>query len=206
MRVIGAIGLTGNIASGKSTVSRHLAETGAAILDADAIYDELIQPGKAGWLAVCAAFGDGVLTPEGGIDRRRLGEIVFGDGEKLAQLNRLTHPLVREEIAGRIGALREARRFPIIVDAPLLYEAGCDALVDEVWFVWCADAVRVRRLMARNGLAEAEAWRRVRAQGAQDAKARRADRILYNREGVEALLAQADSALAAYRARFGGAA
>ena len=140
--MIGAIGLTGNIASGKSTVSRHLAETGAAILDADAIYDELIQPGKAGWVAVCAAFGDGVLTPEGGIDRRRLGEIVFGDGEKLAQLNRLTHPLVREEIAGRIGALREARRFPIIVDAPLLYEAGCDALVDEVWFVWCADAVR----------------------------------------------------------------
>jgi dephospho-CoA kinase len=189
------IGLTGNIACGKSTVLAMLAALGAETIDADAEVHALYAPGEPVSAAVGAAFGPGALTPEGGVDRRALGAIVFGDPARLRQLEAIVHPAVRRRIEARISASRAA---VVVIDAIKLIEGGLADRCDAVWVVTCAPEQQLARLMARNGFDRAEAERRIAAQPPQAEKVARADVVIDNSGDQAATEAQVRQAWAAH--------
>ena len=188
------LGLTGNIACGKSTVLAQLAGYGADVIDADRVVHELQRPGEPVWAAIKEAFGPGVLTPEGTIDRRALGAIVFADPAALARLEALTHPAVGAWIMGRLA---ESRARVAVIDAIKLFEGGLAGHCDQVWVVTCTPEQQLARLMARNGFGEEEARRRIAAQPSQAEKVARADVVIDNSGTLEELRAQVAAAWAA---------
>ena len=127
------IGLTGGIGSGKSKVSQFLAELGAVILNADEVGHEAFKPDTEIWRKVVAAFGRRILTPDGNIDRKRLGEIVFGNPESLSRLNQIMHPRMYALVKAQLEEYRRQGTRVVVLEAPLLIEAGWTSLVDEVW-------------------------------------------------------------------------
>lgn len=187
------IGLTGNIACGKSTVLALLAALGADTIDADQEVHALYAPGTPVSTAIGAAFGPGVLTPAGGVDRRALGAIVFADPARLRQLEAIVHPAVRQRIEARIAASRAP---VIVVDAIKLIEGGLADRCDSVWVVTCTPAQQLARLMARDGYDRAEAERRIAAQPPQAEKVARADVVIDNSGSREATAAQVRAAWA----------
>ena len=170
------IGLTGNIACGKSLVLGILAELGARTVDADALAREATAVGGPAYDAVRERFGPSIVLPSGEIDRRRLGGIVFADPKALADLEGLIHPHVRARIRALISEADDA----LVVDAIKLIESGLAELCDEVWVVTCARTQQLDRLMARNGYSREEALLRIEAQGAQEDKVARADVLIAN--------------------------
>ncbi|HJQ98343.1 MAG TPA: dephospho-CoA kinase [Candidatus Polarisedimenticolaceae bacterium] len=174
-------GLTGGLASGKSTVAAMFRRLGALHLDADVIAHELLAPGGRAEAEVVARFGPGILGTDGAIDRGALGAIVFADPAALADLNAIVHPKVREEIARRLA--REASSASpaevALVDAPLLVEAGMHGELDAVVVVTCPPEVQVARAVAR-GMREEEARRRIAAQAPLAAKLAVADVVIDN--------------------------
>ncbi|NPV69276.1 MAG: dephospho-CoA kinase [Firmicutes bacterium] len=161
------IGLTGKIASGKSTVSGILKDLGAEIIDGDDIGREIVRQGSPTWKAIRREFGDGILMPDGSIDRRKLGALVFSRPEELRKLNRLTHPEIKRVVAGGIEQARSRPGGPppvVVVDAAVLLEAGMDDLVDEVWVVTVDRETQLRRLMARDGMPREAALARIESQ------------------------------------------
>jgi dephospho-CoA kinase len=159
------VGLTGGIASGKSTVARMLAEKGALLIDLDELAHALEEPEEPVWREIVRHFGEGILNPDRTIDRRKLGDVVFADREKLKLLDRLVHPAVFEEWRRRIGEIRKTRPDAVVLSAiPLLIEAGLEPMVDLVLLVYASPAEQVRRLMVRNGFSREEAERRLAAQ------------------------------------------
>lgn len=185
------LGVTGNIACGKSTVTRMLSELGAEAIDADTVYHELIVPDAPLWQALVARFGDRILAPDRQIDRRALGAIVFADPAALADLDALTHPVVLAEIDRRVAA-SEAK--VVVIDAVKLIESGHADGCDQVWLVTCDPEQQIERLVHRNGLSQAEAQRRVAAQPELAAKLARADTVIDNSDCVEATRAQVEAA------------
>ena len=184
--------MTGNIASGKSTVSRRLADLGATVIDADAVYHALTStPGSVLARQIANEFGDRVLNADGSLDRKALGSVVFADPSRFTALDRVTHPAIDTEIRRLTAA---AATPVVVVDAVKLVEAGYDADCDEVWLVEAAPTQQVERLMARNGLTRPEAERRVAAQPPLDLKRRRANRVIDNSGDIAATLTQVDSA------------
>jgi dephospho-CoA kinase len=158
-------GLTGGIATGKSTVAGILSEAGAHIVDADGIAREVLARGTPGFEEVVAHFGPGILASGGGIDRRRLAAAVFSDAAERRVLEGIVHPRVRQESAGRLDAI--ARRHPhavAVLEVPLLFESGMDRGLEGVIVVYVPEPVQIRRLMTRDGFTEAEAAARIRAQ------------------------------------------
>ena len=190
------IGLTGNIACGKSAVLAALAEHGAATIDADRVVHALMEPGESVWAAVRDAFGPGVMTEDGRIDRRALGAIVFADRAQLARLEGLTHPAVRVWIVARLAALAREGIAVAVVDAIRLYEGGWAERCDETWVVTCDPEQQLARLMARNGFTEAEARQRIAAQPPQAEKVARADVVIDNSGTPAATRTQVDAAWA----------
>ncbi len=186
------IGLTGNIACGKSTVARMLAEKGACVIDADAIAHEVIRKGTPAYDAVLQRFGPGILGSEGEIDRRRLGEIVFRDPAALRDLEAIVHPAVLAEIQRRILACSGAPA--IVVEAIKLIESGFARACDALWVVTCPEAEQVRRLMRERGFTEEEARVRIRAQPPQEEKIRQADVVIDNGGDLEATRRQVEAA------------
>ena len=180
------MGLTGGIASGKSTVSALFVKKGAALVDADVIARDVMLPGHPVLAAAVQEFGDGILQPDGSLNRARLGEIVFGNPEALQTLNNLTHPAIRREIKDRMYALEEEdpRRL-IIVDIPLLYESALDALFDKIIVVYVPRRVQLARLMARNGLKLEQAEDRLKSQLDIELKRRKADYVIDNSGDAE---------------------
>jgi len=176
------IGLTGGIACGKSSVSQYLVSKGAYLLDADSVGHRVIAPGGPGYAAVIGAFGQDIVAPNGSIDRRKLGEIVFGDPAQLQRLNGISHPTMARMMAEEIAAVRARRPAPpaILLDAALLYEAGWDALCDVVWAVTATGETAIARLMSRNQLARDQAEARLAAQMEPAHKAERADAVIPN--------------------------
>lgn len=147
------IGLTGGTGSGKSVVSKSLAEAGAVIVDADKIAHEIILKGEPAYLEIVEYYGTDILDAEGNIIRKKLGEIVFNDKEKLAFLNQCTHKYITAEVKRQIAAAKEeGTATAIIVDAPLLLEAKLEAVCDLVWVVYADPEVRAQRVMARDGI------------------------------------------------------
>lgn len=169
------IGLTGNIATGKSTVARMLVALGAVHLDADRIVHEMMAPGGAVYDAVVAAFGTEILTPEGSIDRRRLGTLVFNDPEALAKLESLIHPAVIAEIDRRIVLLDVP---VVVVEAIKLIESGMTDRYNVLWVTTCAGETQALRLMEQRGLTHEEAWERIQAQPSQAEKLALADVVI----------------------------
>ncbi|MEW8978130.1 MAG: dephospho-CoA kinase [Symbiobacterium sp.] len=196
------VGLTGSIASGKSTVSAILRELGAPVIDADAIVHDLQRPGTPVTEAIAREFGPAVLRPDGSLDRAALGRIVFSDPARRRALEAIVHPAVRAEIERQVEALRREGRAAVVLDIPLLFETGWDKRVDEVWVVYVDETTQRARLMGRDGLSPAEAEARIAAQMSLEEKMRRADRVIDNRGDLARTRAQV---LAAWQAVAGGA-
>lgn len=187
------IGLTGGIASGKSSVGRLLAARGLPLLDADVYAREVLAPESPGAQAVLERYGAGVRAPGGEIDRAALGRIVFGDGDERRWLEDLVHPLVRKRFEAE---LRELAAEPLVVlVVPLLFEARLEALCSEVWLVDCDETQQLQRLVARDGLGEADARARLAAQWPLARKRQLADVVLNNRGKPEQLAAEVAQAL-----------
>ncbi len=186
------IGLTGNIACGKSTVARMLAEKGAYVIDADAIAHEVIRKGAPAYEAILRRFGEEILGPDGEIDRRRLGAIVFQDSKALRDLEAIVHPEVLAEIQRRIQACKDAPA--IVIEAIKLIESGFARACDTLWVVTCPEPEQIRRLMVERELTEDEARLRVRAQPPQEEKIRLADVVIDNSGSLEATRRQVDQA------------
>ena len=184
------VGLTGGIGSGKSTVSRLLAERGAVIVDADAITRELQQPGQPVLDAIVERFGEGVLTPSGELDRAGLAAIVFADADALADLNRIVHPAVRAEMARRIDAARDSAAV-VVLDIPLLAENPREGLAATIVVDTPVD-VAVDRLVRHREMNADDARARAARQASREERAANADRVVDNSGGPEALEAQVD--------------
>ncbi len=185
------IGLTGGIASGKSLVSSFLRELGAVVIDADLIAREVVAPGQPALAMIVEAFGPGILRPDGSLDRKALGALVFADPDLRKKLEEITHPFIIARIKEELARLAESCPDGVVVlDAPLLFEAGLEGLVDEVWVVYVDAATQLARLMSRDGLTRAEAEQRLAAQIPLAEKARRADRVIDNSGTPEATRAQ----------------
>ncbi|QPN60452.1 dephospho-CoA kinase [Synechococcus sp. CBW1002] len=195
------IGLTGGIASGKSTVGRILAESfGLPVLDADTYAREALAAGSVGAEAVLARYGPVVRakTSSNGtaaIDRAALGRIVFADAAERLWLEQLVHPRVRTRFDQELQRL--AAEPVVVLMIPLLFEAGLDNLCSEIWLVDCDAAEQRQRLLHRDGLAEAEALRRIHAQWPLERKRALADRLIDNRGTSDALTKAVERALAA---------
>ncbi|MDF3051860.1 MAG: dephospho-CoA kinase [Pseudonocardia sp.] len=183
------IGLTGGIGSGKSTVAGLLAARGAQVVDADRIAREVVEPGTPGLEAVVAAFGPGVLTPEGALDRPALAAVVFADPEARRRLDGIVHPLVRARATELVAAAPPDA--VVVQDVPLLVETGQAGAYDLVLVVEADTDTRVRRLVGR-GLSEDDARARISAQATDEQRRAVADVVLDNSGTVEALEAQVE--------------
>ncbi len=186
---IRVVGLTGGIASGKSTVSAMLREEGAKVIDADEVARAVVVPGSEGLEAVARRFGH-VLAEDGRLDRAKLGARIFGDPAERAALNALLHPRIQAEVQRQVKALHEAGGKVAIYDAPLIVENGLQALLDGLIVVAVPQAVQKARLRARNGLSEAEAQARLDAQLPLEDKVRHATWVVDNAGSLEATRAQ----------------
>ncbi len=193
-------GLTGGIASGKSTVSRILRELGAPVLDADVIAREVVEPGTPGLAAVAARFPN-VLTPDGHLDRAKLGARVFANPTERAALNAIVHPLVGQAFLEKLQALEARGVERVVYDVPLLIENGLQAGMDGVVLVWVPRAIQKARLMARDGLDEAAAEARLAAQLPLDEKRPYATWIVDNSADLASTRAQVEQVWQAMLAR-----
>lgn len=175
MRVIG---LTGGIACGKSNVSETLRDLGAVIIDGDVLSRELTAPGGEALPAIRAHFGDGVFHEDGTLNRRRLGTVIFGNDEARLALDHIMQPLLWALIRRRMEEARSAGSAVCVLDMPLLYEAGLDALCDTVWCVYIPEETQIERLTARDGFTREEALSRLRSQMPAKEKAEKAQVVI----------------------------
>ena len=187
---VGIVGITGGIASGKSTVAARLAEWGARVISADIVNREVMEPGEPGWHGVRDAFGAEYFLPNGQLDRRKLGALVFSDEQARLQLNTLVHPIMAAVVNERLQprTLGEKR----VLEAPLLIEGGWQSLVDQVWLVLVEPEEQIQRIIRRDQLDELSARQRVASQMTQDEKIPYAHRLLHSGD-IPALLAQVDA-------------
>lgn len=171
------LGITGNIASGKTTVVEMLVERGAHHIDADKVYHELVQPGQPLLDNLVTEFGTGILNRDGSLNRKALGSIVFYNPTALERLDAITHPAVIAESDRRAFAIENG---VVILDAVKLIESGHVDVCDAVWLVTAPQDTQVERLMRRNRLSDSEAWARVEAQPPLGPKLARADVVISN--------------------------
>lgn len=174
------IGLTGSIGTGKSEAARQLEALGASIISADEVGHEAYTPNTEAWEQVIAAFGDDILQDDGDIDRRKLGAIVFSDPSQLEKLNQIMHPRMARMVADKIEVLRDQGVNVVVVEAALLFEAGWDTLVEEVWVTDSPEHIVIGRLKERNGLSEEEAKKRINSQMGRAERIERSDFVINN--------------------------
>lgn len=188
------IGLTGGIASGKSTVTALLKEKDAVIIDADKIAREIMSKGEPAWFEVLNYFGDEILNDDrSDIDRKKLAHIVFSDKAKLEVLNNITHPKIIEEIKRQVEEYKKAGKKIIVIDAALLIETGLDKIADEVWVVAANEDIQLQRLMAREkDITKDEALKRIKSQMPLAEKLKFADRVIDNNSSIEETKKQVD--------------
>lgn len=187
------IALTGGIACGKSTVAAMLAELGAPVIDADAISRALTAPGGAALPAIREAFGPEVFGESGALDRAALGRRVFADPAALKTLNALTHPLIYREMARMRESCRKSGAPVVVLDVPLLFEAGMQDLADVVVCVRVSERTQLSRVQSRDGLSEAEALGRIRSQMPLSQKARLSDVVIENERPLSDVRAEVEA-------------
>lgn len=181
------IGLTGVIGSGKSTVARLLAELGAVVIDADKLGHEAFQTGTEAWREVVAAFGRQVLSPDGEIDRTKLGEIVFNNPEALARLNGIMHPRIYKVVNALIDEYRRQKVAVVVLEVPLLIETEWTSLVDDIWVTTAPEAKVLERIRNQRGLTRKETMARIHSQLPVKELLKHANVVINNESGLEEL-------------------
>jgi len=180
------IGLTGGVASGKTTVSEVLREEGATLIDADQIARELVQPQTPAWQEVVRAFGNEILDRDGSIHRQKLASLIFSNPRQRSLLNRILHPRIKEEIGRRLRGIQQKDPEAIVViDAPLLIETGGHREMDKVIVVVCTETQQIERLKRRNQLSEEQARAMLSSQMSLEEKAALADYVICNEGSPE---------------------
>ena len=173
------VGLTGGVATGKSTVAKMFKRCGAIVIDADKLAREVVEPGKPAWYAVVNTFGSQVVRPDRSLDRHVLGAMVFRNRSKLRRLERIIHPRVAREQQRLVRRIAKRKpRAVVIYEVPLLFEVGVDKRVDKIIVVTADRDTQIARLKKRNGLSRAEAIRRIRSQMPLAKKIQQADHLL----------------------------
>jgi dephospho-CoA kinase len=186
------IGLTGGIASGKSTVSKLLIEKGFSVVDADAAARKAVEPGEPALEKIVEVFGQVIQNPDGTLNRAALGDIIFNDEERRKELNSIVHPAVRAQMLAEKDQAFEQGKKTVIMDIPLLYESNLTWMVDKTVVVYVDRETQLTRLMNRNGLTEEEATARIDSQMSLDKKKELAQAVLDNRGTIEETLEQLD--------------
>lgn len=179
------IGLTGGIASGKSTVSKVLKDLGAYIIDADIIARKVVVKGRKAYNKIVQSFGEEILLENGELNRKKLGDIVFSDKDKLDLLNRITHPEIISGIDEEISSVKANGYTVIVLDAAILLELGLQNMVDSVWLVIVSQETQVKRLMERDKLTVEEAKSRINSQLKNEEKIKYANQIINNEKSIE---------------------
>lgn len=178
------LGLTGGIASGKSTVSAYLAQNGALIIDADLIARQVVAKKSSGLKQIVAKFGEEILTASGELDRKKLGKLVFSNKDLLKALTDITGPLIRAEILREIQAAKKAQVKLVVLDIPLLFETGYQTLCDKVMVVTIPSKLQLERVMKRDNLSAAEARKRIANQLPASKRNELADVLIDNSKSV----------------------
>jgi dephospho-CoA kinase len=187
------IGLTGGIASGKSTVAKMLVEKGAHLLDADRLAREAVEPEQPAWKQIVAWLGEDILLPDRSINRVKLANLVFNDRRMLDKLNKIVHPSVGRRLVELSQELRDKEPDAVIIyDIPLLIEAGMQKMVDLVLLVYATPEVQLSRLQQRDGLSRADAEKRIKAQKPLEEKKRHAGAIIDNSKTLAETAHQVD--------------
>lgn len=176
------IGLTGNIATGKSVVRKMLEHLGAYGIDADALAHRAIAPGSPGYQPVVELFGNWILAEDGQIDRSRLAKIVFNEPEALLQLEKIVHPLVEQAVDLFI---RRSKHQVVVIEAIKLFEGNLIKQCDSVWVTYAPEEVQLKRLLQKRGMKEEAARQRIAAQSPQSEKVDKADQVIYNHGSFE---------------------
>lgn len=179
------IGLTGGIASGKSTVSDILRAKGAWIIDADKLARQVVEPGQPALKEITVVFGEGVLLPNGQLNRKLLGEIVFADDVKRRLLEDITHPAISRAVDEEINRAEQAGVAVVVLDVPLLIETGWTTMVDELWVVYVSPETQIERLIKRDGLDRKQALDRIASQMRLQDKLQYANVIIDNNQGLD---------------------
>jgi dephospho-CoA kinase len=197
------IGLTGGIASGKSTVAQQLAKLGVIVIDADALARDVVAKDSDGLRELVNAFGSGLLTADGTLDRGRLGELVFRDADARKRVNAITHPRIAQLSAERIAQAQNAVTPYVVYEAPLLVETGAHRGMSALIVVGAASELQVTRVMARDGLTEDAARARLAAQLPLETKVAAADYVIHNDTDRQAMIEQTLHVHQAILKRFG---
>lgn len=185
---IHVIGLTGGIGSGKSSVLKELKRLGAKVIDADKISREIVRPHSSAWKKIVKEFGKKILKKNKQIDRHILGQLIFSDNSKRKILERITHPAIIARVKKQVKALkRKNRKSVIVIDAPLLFEAKLEKMMDKVVVVWCDKKCQVERLLKKTSLQRPEILKRIKAQMPIEKKKKMADLLINNSNDIKAL-------------------
>lgn len=190
------IGLTGSIASGKSTISEMLKEKGYPIIDADLVARVVVEPGTVTLSDIECIFGKEVMNEDGTLNREALGQLIFHDPAKRKQLNDLMHPAIRAEMLRQRDELFESGEETLIMDIPLLFESRLQHFVDKILVVSVKEEIQLQRLMQRNSLSEEEAKARIQSQLPLSEKEKGADAVIYNNGSIEQSKVQLERILA----------
>ena len=172
------IGLTGGIASGKSTISAMLKELGAAVIDVDLVGRDVLCQGGIAYNKIIENFGSEILMQDGRVNRKKLGNIVFSDADKLKLLNEITHPAIIQKVREIIGEVNKQNKDVIVVDAAILIEMGLDKFVDCVWLVAVDTETQLKRVMERDKLSYTDALNRIHAQMTNEERMQYADAVI----------------------------
>lgn len=202
-RSTAVIGLTGGIACGKSTVAQVFRELGARIVDADELAREVTRPGEPALAALVKAFGEDILSPDGELDRKKLGDRVFGNPSAVATLNAITHPAILARTGKRLADAQREGLGWVVYEAALILENRAEAGLTALVCVLCPPELQRARLMARNGLTADEAERRIAAQTDDANRRAKATWLIENDAGLDTLKARAREVYAAIEARYG---
>lgn len=186
------LGLTGSIASGKSTVSNYFLEKEIDVIDADLVAKEVVEPRTPGLARVVAYFGSKILTETGELDRKALGEIIFNDESKRKELNKILHGEIEEVINNRINQLKADKKNLVVLDIPLLFETNYEDKCDEIMTVFVSNETQISRLMKRDNLTKEAAEARINSQMSLIDKALKSDVIIDNEASIENTQLQVD--------------
>ena len=195
------VGLTGSIASGKSTVARRLKDRGIPVIDLDKVGHEVLRRRHEAFEPVLAAFGEGILGTDGEIDRKKLGVLVFADTAARERLNQILHPRIRDEEARRVSAMEEAGVLAVVTEAALLIETGQRGRFDFFVVVGCSPEIQIARLMKRDGGTVEEAKRKIESQLSFERKREQADWVIDTSGEKSHTLAESDRLAEEIRAR-----
>jgi dephospho-CoA kinase len=179
------IGLTGGIASGKSTVTEMIRGLGIPVIDADQVARDVVKAGEEAYEQIIKTFGQDILQENGEIDRAKLGAIVFYNEQERKKLNAIVHPAVRRRMLAEKEAYVQKGAKTIVLDIPLLFESELTHLIDKIIVVYVDDDIQLERLMKRNGFSEEEALARIRSQMPLHEKVKKADAVINNNGTIE---------------------